>query len=229
MDSQNIKVAVDPVVFGYENGSLFILLIKQKYGPMKGKWVLPGGFVKDNEPLSVAVARELKEETNVTVDYLEQLFTFGDDVNRDPRGHIISIAYLGLANPKQLDIQANTDASDVNWFEINKLPQLPFDHNQIIKKGLERLQSKVHYKPIGFDLLGDEFVFSDLENLYRTILQKEIDRRNFRKKILSFGLLEETGELRKTGSGRPGAVYRFNKRKYSQLESSGFHFDIKFA
>lgn len=228
MEQQNINLAVDAVVFGYKDENLYVLLVKQKYGTFKEHWVLPGGFVLENESLDQAVERELKEETNVAADYLEQLYTFGA-VDRDPRRRVVSVAYLALVNPNNLKIKADTDALDVAWFLVHQIPQLPFDHNKIIDIGLERLRSKVHYNPIGFDLLEEEFVFSDLENLYKTILNKDIDRRNFRKKILSFEILIDTGEKRKIGSGRPGQVYRFNKQKYKALDQKGFHFEIKFA
>ena len=226
---QKIFVAVDAVVFGYQNSQLHILLIKQKYGAMKGKWVLPGGFVKDKEGLTDAVKRELKEETGITVSYLEQLYTFGDDPKRDPRMQVVTVAYFALVNPKKLHLKADTDAEDAQWFDVSKLPKLGYDHNKIIKVGLERLKGKLTYQPIGFDLLDKEFPFSDLENLYRTILGKEIDRRNFRKKMLSFGLLQETDKIRKEGSGRPAKLFTFNKQKYKQLAKEGFMFEIKYV
>ncbi|UKN00766.1 NUDIX hydrolase [Paracrocinitomix mangrovi] len=226
---QKIFVAVDAVVFGYIESKLQVLLIKQKYGVMKGKWVLPGGFVKDEEGLTDAVKRELKEETGITVSYHEQLYTFGDDVKRDPRLHVVSVAYLTLVNPSKHTLKADTDAEDAQWFDVNKLPKLGYDHNKIIKVGLERLKGKLTYEPIGFDLLDKEFPFSDLENLYGTILGKEIDRRNFRKKMLSFDLLQETEKMRKEGSGRPAKLFTFNKQKYKRLAKEGFHFEIKYV
>lgn len=225
---QNIKVAVDAVVFGYTQNKLQILLIKQKYGAAKNKWALPGGFVKDVESLEQAVVRELKEETSVKANYLEQLYTFGA-VKRDSRERVISVAYLALINPKNCNIKAATDAKAVNWFNINEISKLAFDHNTIIDTGLTRLQSKIHYQPIGFELLHKTFPFSDIENLYQTILNKKIDRRNFRKKLLSFGLLEETNKTHKPQSGRPAKLFKFNQKKYKTLEKQGFHFDIKFA
>lgn len=229
MKEQNIRLAVDAVVFAYKDEQLHLLLVEQKFGVYKGRWVLPGGLVQNEETLSEAVARELKEETNVQTDYLEQLYTFGDDLNRDPRNRVVSIAYMGLVNPARVKIQASTDASDVAWYPIQEIPTLPFDHDLIWKTALKRLKAKVHYAPIGFELLDARFGFSELENLYKAILEQEIDRRNFRKKILSFGILEETGEVKKVGSGRPGMLYKFNRKKYKQLEKEGFLFDIKFA
>lgn len=226
---QNIKIAVDAIVFGYQNNTLFVLLIQQKFGSQNSYWALPGGLVKEDESLIEAVKRELKEETNVSVSYLEQLYTFGDDITRDSRNRVISVAYMALVDPSKLRLKADTDADAVSWVPITKVPNLAFDHNEMIAKGLERLRSKLSYQPIGFDLLPSEFLFSELENLYTTILEKEIDRRNFRKKMLSFRVLEETETILPQKAGRPAKLFRFNTSKYNQLIKSGFHFEIKFA
>ncbi|PXY44651.1 NUDIX hydrolase [Flavobacterium hydrophilum] len=226
---QNIRVAVDAIVFGYQNNQLYVLLIQQKFGTQESYWALPGGLVKNDESLQDAVKRELKEETNVTVTYFEQLFTFGDDVNRDPRNRVISVAYFALVDPSKLTIKADSDAEHAQWFKINEVPTLAFDHNSILKKAIERLKAKLTYEPVGFDLLPKEFLFSELENLYCTILEKEIDRRNFRKKILSFQIIEETEQFGSSKSGRPAKLFKFNKLKYNDLIKKGFHFEIKFA
>ena len=226
---QNIKVAVDIVLFGYESNQLYILLIKQKYGLFKGRWSVPGGFVKDNEGLKTAAYRELKEETGVVAKDLEQLYTFGEDINRDPRFRVISVAYFGTVIPSKMNLHATTDAEDAKWFRIEEIEELPYDHISIIKSAYERLKGKLRYQPIGFNLLSKKFPFSDLENLYMTILRKKIDRRNFRKKILSFEFLEETDELLHKGSGRPAVLYKFNKTKYKASLEQGINFEIKFA
>ncbi|CAD0003250.1 NUDIX hydrolase [Flavobacterium salmonis] len=226
---QNIRVAVDAIVFGYQHNQLYVLLIQQKFGTQESYWALPGGLVKNDESLQDAVKRELKEETNVTVTYFEQLFTFGDDVNRDPRNRVISVAYFALVDPSKLTIKADSDAEHAQWFKINEVPTLAFDHNSILKKAIERLKAKLTYEPVGFDLLPKEFLFSELENLYCTILDKEIDRRNFRKKILSFEIIEETEQFGSSKSGRPAKLFKFNKLKYNELTKKGFHFEIKFA
>lgn len=226
---QNIKIAVDAIVFGYEDNRLNLLLIKQKFGELKNQWALVGGFVKDNETLNEAVNRELKEEAGININYLEQLYTFGDNLDRDPRCRVISVAYFALVNSTKLILTADTDAEDAKWFPIKDLPVLAFDHKDIFKIGLQRLQNKLTYQPIGFDLLPKEFLFSDLENLYSTILEKEIDRRNFRKKILSFGIIEETGNVSSQKGGRPAKLFRFNKLKYNKLHKEGFLFDINFT
>jgi len=229
MSLQNIRIAVDAVVFGYQHGKLYVLLIRQKFGSQEAYWALPGGLVQDNEPLIDAVKRELKEETNVAVNYLEQLYTFGDDIHRDSRNRVISVAYFALIDAEKTIIKADTDAENVQWYSVDEVPILAFDHNAILKAAVSRLRAKLTYQPIGFDLLPKEFLFSDLENLYCIILEKEIDRRNFRKKILSFGIVEETNKLSEKKGGRPAKLFSFNKQKYKQLDSEGFHFDIKFA
>jgi 8-oxo-dGTP diphosphatase len=224
---QNIKIAVDAIVFGYANNQLNILLINQKFGALKNQWALVGGFVKDDEPLIDAVNRELEEEAGIKVNYLEQLYTFGDAVDRDPRFRVVSVAYFALINSTELVLRADTDAQDAQWFPINALPDLAFDHLAILQTAHARLKSKLTYQPIGFDLLPEEFLFSELENLYCTILEREIDRRNFRKKMLSFGVVEETEKFGTKPKGRPAKLYRFNKEKYLQLVEAGFFFDIR--
>jgi 8-oxo-dGTP diphosphatase len=228
-ENQNIRVAVDAIVFGYQNNQLYVLLIQQKFGTEESYWALPGGLVQGQESLQDAVKRELKEETNVSVNYFEQLFTFGDDVFRDPRNRVISVAYFALVDSSKLNIKADSDAENAQWFKIDSIPSLAFDHSIILTKAIDRLKAKLTYEPIGFDLLPKEFLFSELENLYCTILEKEIDRRNFRKKILSFEIIEETDHFSSVKTGRPAKLFKFNKQKYNALLKKGFHFEIKFA
>ena len=226
---QNIRIAVDAIVFGYKNNSLYVLLIEQQFGSEEKYWAVPGGLVKNDESLSDAVIRELHEETNVQLTFMEQLYTFGDDVFRDSRNRVISVAYYAVVDASNLEIKADSDADRVQWCQIDSIPRLAFDHNLIIEKAITRLKAKLTYEPIGFDLLPEEFLFSDLENLYCTILEKEIDRRNFRKKILSYGFLEETEHFSPIKSGRPAKLFKFNKLKYNSLIEKGYHFEIKFA
>jgi 8-oxo-dGTP diphosphatase len=223
-----VKVAVDAIVFGYsKEDAVSVLLIQRKYEPFKNGWAIPGGFVLDDESLEEAVHRELQEETGISVNYLEQLYTFGEP-KRDPRQRIISVAYFGLVKTAQYhQLKASTDAENAKWFSIKKLPLLAFDHKQILNVAIERLRAKIKYQPIGFELLDKKFPFSDLENLYMQLHDKEINRRNFSKKILSYGFLEETGELSKSsGKGRPSKMYQFNQKRYKELLKEGFHFEI---
>lgn len=225
MGRQSIKLSVDAVVFGYEEGNISVLLIKRKYAPFKGQWAIPGGFVINDESLEDAVERELFEETGIKINYLEQLYTFGKP-DRDPRGRVVSVAYFGLVRPNAFKINASTDAQQVQWFNINELPRLSFDHKEILKTAIERLQGKITYEPIGFELLDKKFPFSDLEKLYTTLLGREIDRRNFRKKIIGLNVLDELDEKVSKGSGRPANLFQFNQKRYFQLKKEGIIFEI---
>lgn len=222
---QSIKLTVDAVVFGYEAETISVLLIKRKFDPFKDAWALPGGFVLDNETLEEAVKRELNEETGVNINYLEQLYTFGKP-SRDPRGRVVSIAFFGLIKPSMFKLFASTDASEAKWFSINELPKLAFDHQEIVNMAINRLRGKITYEPLGFELLDNKFPFSDLEKLYTTLLGREIDRRNFRKKILSLNILDELDEKIAKGSGRPANLFKFNRSKYFKLKREGMVFEI---
>jgi 8-oxo-dGTP diphosphatase len=223
--SQSIKLTVDAVVFGYEEGKITVLLIKRKYEPFKNKWAIPGGFIQNDESLEQAVERELYEETGVKINYLEQLYTFGEQ-KRDPRGRIVSIAYFGLVRPTAFKLFASTDAEDAQWFSIDELPELSFDHKEILELAIKRLQGKITYEPIGFELLDKKFPFSDLEKLYSTLLGRKVDRRNFRKKIVGLNVLDELDEKVSKGSGRPANLFQFNQKRYFQLKKEGIIFEI---
>ena len=221
--NQDIKVAVDAVVFGYSSKEgLSSLLIKRDVEPFR----LPGGLILNNESIEEAVERELREETGVSINYLEQLYSFGKP-NRDPRNRVISITYYGLVKPNEFELSSSTDANDAQWFPIKKLPVLAFDHKKIIDLAINRLKSKIVYEPIGFELLNKKFPFSELEHLYSTVLERPIDRRNFKKKIMKFGFLEETTEKQVlSGAGRPGNLFKFNEEKYFQLKKEGINFEL---
>ena len=226
--TQNISLAVDAIVFGYsKEQGVSILLIKRKYPPFKGDWAIPGGFVLDSESLEEAVERELLEETGIKINYLEQLYTFGKP-NRDPRQRIVSVAYFGLVKSTQFEkLNASTDAEEAQWFNIKNLPKLAFDHANILTIAIERIRNKIKYQPIGFELLDKKFPFSDLEHVYAILLDREIDRRNFKKKIQKLGILEELNEkVKSSGAGRPGNLFQFNKKRYQELLKSGMHFEI---
>ena len=224
--NQSIKLSVDAVVFGYDpEEGVSVLLIKRKYEPFEKSWALPGGLVLNEESLETAVRRELKEEAGIDVQYLEQLYSFGKP-DRDPRNRVVSIAYYALVRPKDFHISAQTDAEDVAWFNINKLPRLAFDHKQILDHAIKRLRGKIAYEPIGFELLDKKFPFSDLEKLYQALLSRDLDRRNFKKKLMAYGFLEELEESVQRGAGRPARLYQFNKKKYFELKESGYNFDL---
>jgi 8-oxo-dGTP diphosphatase len=226
MSAPTIRLAVDAVVFGYDpKDGISILLIKRKYDPFKGGWAIPGGLVLENESLEKAVERELEEETGVKVDYLEQLYTFGA-VNRDPRNRVVAVAYYGLVKKSDFHLYASTDAEDAKWFQWNNLPELAFDHADILKLAMLRLRSKIRYEPIGFELLDDKFAFSELHKLYESLIGNEVDRRNFKKKFLQLNILTELDEKVSEGKGRPGSLFKFDKVKYLKNKKEGFVFDI---
>ena len=179
----------------------------------------------NEESLENAVKRELKEEAGISVSYLEQLYSFGEP-DRDPRNRVVSVTYFGLVRPGNYQLSAQTDAEDVGWFNIKKLPKLAFDHKEILSVALKRLRGKITYEPIGFELLDKKFPFSDLERLYQILLDHDIDRRNFKKKIISYGFLEELDEIVQKKAGRPARLYQFNKKKYFELKESGYNFDL---
>jgi 8-oxo-dGTP diphosphatase len=219
------SVTVDCVVFGLDKSAdVRILLIKRAYEPYKNSWALPGGFIKENETLDAAAQRELEEETGVRNIFIEQLYTFGN-LNRDPRGHVISVAYFALINLEEHPTSAATDAKDAQWFKLSELPELAFDHSEILDLAIKRLDSKVRYQPIGFELLPDKFTLSELQSLYETILGRALNRRNFRSKILKMDILEQL-ERQKDVPHRPAFLYKFNKEKYEELSKNGFEFAI---
>lgn len=224
--SAPIQLAVDAVVFGYHAQQLQLLLIRRKIPPFEGSWALPGGFVLPDESLEQAVSRELREETGLEINYLEQLYTFGEP-DRDPRNRVVSVAYFALVNPDQFHVLAATDAAEARWFAADQLPALAFDHTDITARALQRLRAKLSYEPIGINLLDIDFRFSDLEKLYESILGRKIDRRNFRRKMLGFGFLSETATLHSGQKGRPGTLFRFDVEQYRALREKGFLFEIK--
>ncbi len=218
-------VTVDCVVFGLDEHTLKLLLIKRGHEPFAGAWALPGGFIEENEKLEDAARRELAEETGLKNIFIEQLYTFGDP-GRDPRGHTISVCYFGLVNLFEHDLHAASDASDARWFEVQNLPELAFDHAEIIQVALQRLKGKVRYQPIGFELLPRKFTLSQLQKLYEIILEKPLDKRNFRKKILSMDLLIDLQEMQRDVAHRAAKLYSFDERKYHLLLKKGFNFEI---
>ncbi|MEM9928723.1 MAG: NUDIX domain-containing protein [Bacteroidota bacterium] len=211
------SVTVDIVVYGYDGaGQLKLLLIERGSEPYKGHWALPGGFVDMEETLEAAAFRELEEETGVKDLFLEQLFTFGAP-GRDPRGRVISVAYFALVNLQDHPAVAASDAARAEWFALDELPDLAFDHSEIIKTANSRLSNKVRYQPIGFELLPSEFTLGQLQQLYETVLNvKGFNKRNFRTRILRTGILEEVGRQQNVAH-RPAVLYRFNEETYRKL------------
>lgn len=219
------SLTVDCVVFGLDEEDLKVLLIERDLPPFQGCWALPGGFVRIDETLEEAARRELEEETGVSRVYLEQLYSFGD-LDRDPRERVVSVAYYALVKLSDHRVQAATDARSAAWFAVSDPPTLAFDHARILTTALERLKGKVRYQPIGFELLPPKFTLSQLQRLYETVLETSLDKRNFRKKILGMGLLQELDEIQQDVAHRAARLYRFDRQKYRDLTKQGFNFEV---
>src|SRR6266550_1615981 len=218
-------LTVDCVVFGLDESELKLLLIQRALEPFKGKWALPGGFVRVDETLDEAARRELVEETGLKNVFLEQLYTCGA-VDRDPRERVVSVAYYALVKLSEHEAKAATDAANARWFLTSKVPRLAFDHADILSTAMARLKGKVRYQPIGFELLPPKFTLSQLQHLYEAVLATELDKRNFRKKVLAFGLLVPLKETQMTGRHRPAQLFRFDADKYEKLKKKGFNFEL---
>jgi len=218
-------LTTDCVVFGLDEEDLKILLIRRGIPPFEGRWALPGGFARVGESIEATARRELHEETGLKKVFLEQLYTFGDP-DRDPREHVVTVAYFALVNLSEHVLRASTDASDAAWFSIDDVPSLAFDHDRILAAAHERLRGKIVYQPIGFELLPRKFPVRLLQSMYEKILDRPLDKRNFRKKILSMGILEELDEIETDVAHRAARLYRFDKKKYDRLVKGGFSFEI---
>ncbi|MEQ1893361.1 MAG: NUDIX domain-containing protein [Planctomycetota bacterium] len=218
-------LTVDCVVFGLDGGRLSVLLVRRGLEPFRGRWALPGGFVHVGESLEQAARRELAEETGLERLYLEQLYTFGEP-GRDPREHVVSVAYYALVNLHEHGPVAASDAESAGWFALDDLPRLAFDHARIVASARERLQAKVRYRPLGFELLPELFTLAELQRLYEAILGRPLDKRNFRKKVRELGILAESGEVQQDVAHRAAVLYRFDRRAYERLMERGFDFAL---
>lgn len=219
-------LTLDCVVFGWNGEALEVLLVQRDIAPYEGVWALPGGFLQMDEELETGAKRELQEETGLSDMYLEQLATFGA-VNRDPRGRVITVAYFALIDRHRYKKPIGaSDARDAAWFLLNELPTLAFDHAEILKAAEERLRNKLRYKPLGFELLPEKFSLSELQLLYETILGTELDKRNFRKKLMSMDVLIELDEYEQDVPHRAAKLFKFDEMKYKALEKNGFEFKI---
>jgi 8-oxo-dGTP diphosphatase len=221
------SLTIDCVVFGLdvEEKDLKVMLIQRDLSPFEGQWALPGGFVRMDETLEECAMRELREETGIARVYLEQLYTFGQ-LKRDPRERVVTVAYYALVNFNEHTIAASTDARKAAWFSVSDVPTLAFDHEQIVEVALQRLKGKVRYEPIGFELLPKRFTLGQLQTLYEIILERRLDRRNFRKKLLGMDLLIDTGEVQEDVAHRAARLYQFDEKKYRQLKKRGFNFEV---
>jgi len=212
-------------VFGLDDEDLKVLLIQRDLPPFEGRWALPGGFVHVDESLDTAARRELQEETGISDVFIEQLYTVGTP-GRDPRERVVTVAYYALVKLSEHTVRAATDARNAAWFGVDDLPDLAFDHDDILEMGLERLRGKVRYQPIGFELLPGKFALRQLQHLYEAVLDRPLDKRNFRKKIVKMGILVDLDEIETDVAHRAARLYSFDKKRYDRMTKQGFNFEI---
>ena len=224
-DFFSIAFSVDNVIFGFDSSEIKVLLIKRSFDPFKDMWALPGDLVLPDEDLRNAPKRVLKELTGLDNVYLEQVKTFGK-VNRHPRGRVVTVAYYSLININEVNPVADSFAQEVEWHPLSSIQELAFDHLEIMNTCLARLQSQVKLQPIGFELLPEKFTLSELQDLYEAILNKKLDKRNFRKKIMSLKVLKDNHEYQQGVAHRPAKLYAFDKEKFETIKSEGIHFEI---
>ena len=216
-------VTTDCVIFGFDGSQLNVLLIRRGVEPFKGRWAFPGGFLQPDETAETGALRELHEETGLESAYLEQLHTFTDP-DRDPRERVITVAYLALV--KISEVQGGDDAAEAQWFALDEIPQLAFDHERIFRMAVARLRERIHFRPIGFELLPEKFTLRELQMLYEAILNVHFDRRNFAKKMQHLELLIELDETVRATPKRDAKLYRFNLNKYEELKQKGFRLEF---
>ena len=216
---------VDNVIFGFDEGDLKILLIKRGEEPYKDKWALPGYFVYSNEDLDSAAKRVLEELTGLKNVYLEQVRTFGA-VDRHPLGRVITIAYYSLIKIGDYKIHASSIATKAKWHSLAKVKELAFDHKEILDACFLRLKQRVKTQPVGFELLPPKFTLTELQHLYEAVLETSLDKRNFRKKILSMNLLIDLKEMQEGVAHRPARLYKFDQKKYKAFVAEGFNFEL---
>lgn len=220
------SLTVDCVVFAWTENGLEVLLIQRGQEPFTGKWAFPGGFVEMDEELETGARRELEEETGLSDVYLEQLYTFGG-VGRDPRGRVVTVAWYALIDKgRYAPAVGASDARDAKWFALDAVPELAFDHAKVLETAIARLRGKVRYAPVGFELLSEKFTLTELQNLYETILEEKLDKRNFRKKLNAMDILVELEEVVQDVPHRGARLYKFDEAKYKALEKKGDQFRI---
>lgn len=228
MEKSNKTIAalsIDCLIFGFKNSELDILLVQHGGGISRGSWALPGGWIKYNEGMDEAAIRILKALTGVSNVFLEQLKAFGS-VDRYPTKRVITIAYYALVKPEDYTLHAGFTAADAKWFKVSNLPPLPYDHGTILNQGLEHLKHKLRHEPIGFNLLPKKFTLFQLQELYEALLNKKLDKPNFRRKLMNMNLLVPCKEKQTEVSHRAASLYRFDKKIYDRLTEKGFTFEL---
>lgn len=216
-------VTSDCVIFGFDGVAIKVLLIQRGIEPYKDKWAFPGGFMQIDETVEECAKRELEEETGLKTTSVEQFYTFSD-VNRDPRERVITVAHYALVRLEE--VKGGDDARSAQWFAMNEIPSLAFDHDRILRIAVNRLKERICFEPIGFELLPEIFTMSALQNLYEAILEMKFDRRNFYNKMLKLGILSEAEARPKDASRRTPIKYRFNAKKYAELKQKGFRLEF---
>lgn len=217
------SVTTDCVIFGFDGAELNVLLIKRGIDPYKGRWAMPGGFLNPEETAEEGARRELMEETGMQQAYMEQFHTYTAP-DRDPRERVITIAHLALVKMQQ--VKGGDDAAEARWFPICRVPQLAFDHDAILRDALTRLRERIHFYPIGYDLLPEKFTIKELQALYEGILGIRFDRRNFAKKMFHLELLTELDETTWPMPKRQAKLYSFNLDKYNELKQRGLKLEF---
>lgn len=216
-------VTTDCVIFGFDGSELQVLLIERGIEPFKGKWAFPGGFLKMDETAREGALRELKEETSLENAYIEQFNTYSDPW-RDPRERVITIAHYALV--RKQEVKGGDDAAKAQWFPIDKVPQLAFDHDKILRDAMRKLRERIHFEPIGFELLPEKFTMKELQILYESILGVKFDRRNFAKKMMHYELLNQLDETVRPTAKRDALLYSFNKDNYELFKKKGFQLEF---
>jgi 8-oxo-dGTP diphosphatase len=210
-------VTVDLVIFTVNDDMLKVMLVRRADEPFADSWSIPGGFLRTSESLEDAALRVLKEKAGVENVYVEQLYTFGNP-NRDPRARVITVTYFALIPWKDLIQPASGKVSDLMWTSVNHLPKLAFDHREIVEYAVKRLRAKASYSNIVYGLMPRQFRLSELQRMYEIIINDKLDKRNFRKRMLATGLLQETGRKDHAGAHRPAMLYRFKKMEIAFLD-----------
>ncbi len=220
--------SVDNVVFGFDEGDLKILLIKRGMYPFENMWALPGDLVSMDEDLNQAAERVLKQLTGLSNLYLEQVHSFGQ-VGRHPQGRVITVAYYSLVKISDFRVKAASWAAKAEWHSISKVEDLAFDHNKILESCIASLRARVKSRPVGFELLPPKFTLTELQHLYEAVFGYKIEKRNFRKKILTTDFIVDLNESQEGVAHRPARLYEFDKTKYQDILKSGYVFDFAFS